>query len=488
MNRVLAIRLQPGGALAVLVRGGTPVVVEHARHITLDAADSPQARGEAIAAALSEWRLGKTPVVVAVPRSELSVQTYDLPPAPAEDLADLVHLQAQRDLPIADDGEGFDFLPLAGDEQHPYRVLTAGLLPAQWKALRDACDAAELNVTRIVPEPLGWLEYGRRVAHSHGIDAAALTVFAAVIGRQAVVWAAEGDALRLIRSIWLPEDDNRAADVAALGGELRRTLLALAQTPGGQHGTVKCVYIGSNADEIAGELGATLSKPVQAAPLDQLVRVTSEDRPIPLVELAPAAALAAAAADRRTPPVDLLHPRKRPAPPSRARTYVLAGAAAALLAAALGWKAYRNLQTPLEDAATARAEQQALKPILEKLAVDETKAAAIRHWLDESTSLLAELDQLGPYLRPEPFDSDKFKAEQDLVVTKLTLTNRQMTLDAVAKASDAILPAEGRLRSGNYRVDRGPVETNSKTMPGYAVSVSDTIQHAEAPAPAGGRP
>jgi hypothetical protein len=201
-----------------------------------------------------------------------------------------------------------------------------------------------------------------------------------------------------------------------------------------------------------------------------------------------AAALAAAAADRRTPPVDLLHPRKRPAPPSRARTYVLAGAAAALLAAALGWKAYRNLQTPLEDAATARAEQQALKPILEKLAVDETKAAAIRHWLDESTSLLAELDQLGPYLRPEPFDSDKFKAEQDLVVTKLTLTNRQMTLDAVAKASDAILPAEGRLRSGNYRVDRGPVETNSKTMPGYAVSVSDTIQHAEAPAPAGGRP
>jgi hypothetical protein len=276
------------------------------------------------------------------------------------------------------------------------------------------------------------------------------------------------------------------ADAAALGGELRRTLLSLAQSPNAAQGVVKCVYIGLNADEIAGELSATLFKPVQAAPLDQLVRITDGDHSVPLVDVAPAAALAAALADRRPAPVDLLHPRKRPAPPSRTRTYVLAGVAAALLVAALGWKGYRNLQIPLEDAAKARQEQQALKPTLEKLAVDETKAAAIRHWLDESTNLLTELDELGPYLRPETFESDKYKADQDLVVTKLTVTNRQMTLDAVAKASDAILPAESRLRSGNYRVDRGPVEATSKTLPGYSVSVSDTLQHGEAAAPAGG--
>jgi hypothetical protein len=100
----------------------------------------------------------------------------------------------------------------------------------------------------------------------------------------------------------------------------------------------------------------------------------------------------------------------------------------------------------------------------------------VRRWLNESANLLTELDRLGPLLRPEPLDSDKFKADQDLVVTKVTVANRQITLDAVAKSSDALLPAESRLRAGNYRVERGPVDTNSQAVPGYTVSVSHTVQ------------
>jgi uncharacterized membrane protein YccC len=193
-------------------------------------------------------------------------------------------------------------------------------------------------------------------------------------------------------------------------------------------------------------------------------------------EVAPLAGLASALADRRPVLVDLLHPRRRPAPPNRLRTFALAGAAAALLIALVAWKGYRNLQEPLEAAEAARVERDALAPALEKLAVDETKAAAVRRWLNESTNLLAELDRLGPLLRPEPLDSDKFKADQDLVVTKVTVANRQITLDAVAKSSDALLPAESRLRAGDYRVERGPVDTNSQAVPGYTVSVSDTVQ------------
>src|SRR3954471_22535584 len=251
MHRVVAIRLKANSALAVLAHGGGDhITVERVETIPLSESDSPKARGEAIAAALSEWRLNRLPVVISVLRSDLSVQTYDLPPAPAEDLPDLVHLQAQRDLPLSDDGEGFDFLPLAGDEVHPYRVLAVGLSPAQWSGIRETCDAAELKVERIVPEPLGWVEVGRRALARSDAAADALTVFATIIDRQAVVWATEGAALRLIRSIWLPEDDNSAADAAALGGELRRTLLSLAQSPAVQRGAVKCVYIGPNADEI----------------------------------------------------------------------------------------------------------------------------------------------------------------------------------------------------------------------------------------------
>jgi hypothetical protein len=476
MNRVLALRLQPNAALAVLVRSaGDAIEIEQAVQVELKASDDARSRGEAIAAGINGWRLNRVQTVVAVPRSELSVQTYDLPPVPAEDLPDLVHLQAQRDLTLSDDGLGFDFLPLTGDQEHPYRILAAGLTPAQWTNLRETCDAADLKIDRIVPEPLGWAELGFRIA-SVSAGAESMALLATIIERQAVVWAAEGQSLRLIRSVWLPEDDNAVADAAALGGELRRTLLSLAQSPGPHRASVKCFYIGSNAEEIAGELSATISKPVQAAPLESVIRCASVQSGAAMHEVAPLAGLAAALADRRPVLVDLLHPRRRPAPPNRLRTFALAGAAAALLIALVAWKGYRNLQEPLEAAEAARVERDALAPALEKLAVDETKAAAVRRWLNESANLLTELDRLGPLLRPEPLDSDKFKADQDLVVTKVTVANRQITLDAVAKSSDALLPAESRLRAGNYRVERGPVDTNSQAVPGYTVSVSHTVQ------------
>jgi hypothetical protein len=483
MTRVLAIKLQSGAALAMVVRPeGGRVVVEAARHIALVEGDDARTRGRAIAAGIADLRTGRMPTVLVVPRSELSWQNHELPPVPAEDLPDLVHLQAQRDLAIADDGEGFDFLPLSGDEEHPYKVIGVGLLPSQWKLLRETCDAADLKLDRIVPEPLGWPELGRLVASD---SAGALTVFAAIVERQATVWASEGDSLRLIRTVWLPEDETAAADAAALGGELRRTLLALAQSGAEQRPAVKCFYIGANADEIAGELGATLSKPVQAVPLERLVDASAVDFGATIVDLAPAAGIAAAVAAHRASPVDLLHPRRRPAPPSRRRTYVLAGAAAAALAALAAWQGYRNVQEPLEAAAEATATREALTPILEAYAQDEIKAAAVQGWLDSSVNLLTEFDYLAAQLRPEPLDSEKFKADEDVVLTKLVAANREITLDAAVKSNDAIPPIESRLRAADYSVARGAVEVKTEGgVPGYGVSVVGTIERLD-PAAAG---
>jgi hypothetical protein len=489
MSRALALKLQSDVAMAVIVRnGGGQIAVEVARRIALPEGNDANASGRAIAAALAEWHVGRLPTVVAVPRSELSVQTYDLPPAPAEDLPDLVHLQAQRDLPLSDDGEGFDYLPLAGNEDHTHRVMAAGLSPYAWKQLRETCDAADLTVQRVVPEPLGWPELGRRALEG-GDGADAHTVFAAIIERRAVVWASEDGALRLIRTVWLSDSDSAEDDVAVLAGELRRTLLSLAQSPDGRRTPIKCAYIGENAEQVAGELSATLSKPVQAASLQRVVDVSAATpAEAPLVEVAPLAALAASLAEHRAAPIDLLHPRRRPAPPSRARTYALAGAAAALLLALVAWKAYRNMQEPIEAAALARAQREALTPVMEELAGDETKAAAVRRWVDESTNFLTEFDYLSQHLRPEPLESDKFKAEQDMVLTKLTLAKRQLTLEGVVKTSEAYPLAESRLRAANYKVDRGPVEANSQAVPGYSVSVSDTVERVEPGAEAGGQP
>ena len=89
-------------------------------------------------------------------------------------------------------------------------------------------------------------------------------------------------------------------------------------------------------------------------------------------------------------------------------------------------------------------------------------------------------------LRPEPLSSEQFPADQDLVVTKLVLASRQLTFDASAKSTEAISPAERRLREGNYRVERGAVELKAEGVPGYGVSVSETIEKVEPAAPAEG--
>jgi hypothetical protein len=484
MSRVLGLKLLPSEAIALVVRsGGERLVIERAARIPLPTGEG-SARGKAIHSAIAAWKVGRPTAVVAVGRSELTLQNLDLPPMPADDLPDLVHLQAERDVQLSEDGHGFDFLTLAGDESHPYRVLGAGMAAPAWKQLLATIDGVDAKVSRVVPEPFGWVELGRRALGSRD---AAPGVFAAIIQRQAVVWASHGDSLRLIRTVWLPADDNAAADAAALGNELRRTLLALAQSHDSRDANPRCYYLGDNADEIAGELGATISKPVQASSLEKLIDVSTEAdigaAGLTLVELAPLAALAAAAGEGRAAPLDLLHPRRRPPAPSRARTYALAAAAALAGLAMLAWQGYRNLHEPLEIAAAADAERKAMAPTLEAYAADEAKAAAIRAWVSQSVNLLTEMNNLSQRLRPEPLASEKFSADQDLVVTKIVLASRQITFDAAAKSTDAIPPAERRLREGSYRVERGAVELKAEETPGYGVRVTETIERVEPAAP-----
>ncbi len=125
------------------------------------------------------------------------------------------------------------------------------------------------------------------------------------------------------------------------------------------------------------------------------------------------------------------------------------------------------------------------------LGKDEQQATAIQAWLDQSLNLLTELDYLGKQLRPQPLDSADFKVDQDLVVTKLAVTNRQLTLDAAARTSQALQPAEKRLRDAAYRVSRGAVDAQAKAVPGYTVSVSAVLERGGAAAvrgaPGGGR-
>jgi len=476
MSRALVIKLQSAAALAVVVRDAPGAVpIEAAVRVPLPPGEDATAQGHRLRQALSALAPGRAPVVVVIPRADLYWQSIDLPPCPADDLPDLVHLQAQRDLPLADDGSGFDFVPLEGDETHPHRVIGVGVSSTQLDRIRTLCDAADVKLTRLAPEPLGWLEISARVTAADLSSDYGACVFAAMVDRQAAVWATEEGALRLLRTIWLPAEADDEADADVLAGELRRTLIALAQHRT-ESAALGCVYCGAEADAFVPRLTRALGREVRGAPLESLVDAQAVAAAASAAELAPLAGLGVAAAHRRPLLANLVHPRRRPAPPTRRRTYVLAGLTAALLASVVGWQAYRQTAAPLEAASADDAQRAAMAPLLEKLGADEQRTAAIDAWLAQSLNVLTELDDLGRQLRPQPLDSDDFKVDEDLVVTKLTFLNRTLTLDAAARTSQALQPAEQRLRSAAYRVNRNAVDANAKAVPGYSVSASALLE------------
>jgi hypothetical protein len=478
MALAVVLKLQSHAATAVIVRGrGARITVDSVVRVSLEGVADPRAVGEKIAAALEGLGLGRAATTVAVPRTDLNWQNYDLPPAPAAEVPSLVHMQAQRDLALADDGVGFDYLSLHGNEEHPHHVLGVGLTPPQLDRIRQICTAADLKLERIVPEPFGWFELSRRIGHDDAGDSP-MTVYSAIAGLQAAAWAVEGDALRLVRTIWLSAEGDPQDDVAALAGELRRTLMSVAQLANAPASSLRCVYCGERADEVAGLLSAALSRPVRAVPLEQTVAVPSSEQAA-LAELTPLAVVGAVAAEGRPPAMDLLHPHRPPAPPSRRRTYILAGLAAASLVLLVAAMAYRRLQAPLAAAAADDAQREALADQLEAYAEDETQAAAIDGWLGESLNLLTELDHLSRQLRPQPLDAADFNADQDVVLTRLSLTLRQLALAAAVKSTEAVLPVETRLREGDYHAERGPMEPQTEGVPGYVVSVATVLERVD---------
>ncbi|HRZ36998.1 MAG TPA: pilus assembly protein PilM [Candidatus Paceibacterota bacterium] len=118
-----------GGFLEVVqaaLRGGEPRVIRHAA-VPLDR--SPDADSETgsvsapvFAAALARAGIRPGAVVMGVPRARVMLRTLDLPPAEREaEIAAMVHLRLQRDLPFGLDEALIDFRIL----QHPASLPTA---------------------------------------------------------------------------------------------------------------------------------------------------------------------------------------------------------------------------------------------------------------------------------------------------------------------------------------------------------------------------
>ncbi|MCL4193406.1 MAG: hypothetical protein KJZ87_16845 [Thermoguttaceae bacterium] len=453
MPRILAIEWSDVEARLVMASGrGGRVTLERAWRLDLrglpdDGGEAEAAIHERLAAALVAERLGKHDALVAVGRASVELRELTLPPAPDDELPDLARFQALREFNNLDDDSPLDFLPLDEDPEQPRRVLAAGMRSEVFGEIRATCAAVGLKPLRLALRPCAVASL--LVRSTGASDAVQLLVDLAAEEVELTILA--GRKVTFVRQTRLMADplvDESAH--AALAAEIRRTLAAAqSQSSSRRVESVALCGSGSRHTALAESLSQRVSLPVTA--FDPFAGVALGGTLARGLPEAPErfAALVGMLCDEFTdtaPAFDFLHPRQRPAPPSRRNVYVLAGLAAAMVVIAI--LVISRLQSS-ELLATVHRLQNESKALEKNLpaAVEATKAAAeVQAWVAAEVNWLEELNWL----------AEKFPPAQDAALVQLKLNANagrgEMTLDGLARNVEAVTRLDESLRDEEHRL------------------------------------
>lgn len=455
MAQILALEWDGSEArLVVASPRGERGVIEQAFAVPLRSPQTGEDQGEEevdvggrIAAALQAHGIGRLETLVAVGRASIELRQLSLPPAPDDELPELVRFQAMREFNQFDEDWLLDFVPLdEAPEEGPRSVLAAAIGPELVEQIQQTCESAGLTPQRLVLRPCAAASLLRRTPSDESrllidllADEADLTV---MIDRKVV----------FLRTTRLTADPLENADQPrALLAEIRRTIAAAEnQLRGKRIETITLCGSGEQhaalAASIERELGVPtrLFDPFEGLSLGQQLRGDLPDHP---GRFTPLLGMALAELERTGHAIDFLHPRRPPEPPTRRKTVVVAAVAAVLLVGSFfgyrGWER-KSLNREIKQLTNQS------KELEEKVAAakkDMAAAANFGRWTATDVGWLDELDKLAKAFPP---------AEQAML-TDLKFSQGQpkggmITLDGLAKDMDAIGAMETSLRKEFRRV------------------------------------
>lgn len=489
MSRILAIDWDRLEARALLVHvGATGSVVTGAWTASLSSPEGTflgaREIGARLATAIGGAASGNVTTLVGVGRDQVQMVLLSLPPAPSEELPDLVRFQAERELTSLGEDAALDYIPLSGDAATPHQVLAAALAGAGLEEVRDLCQAIGVEPERITLRATAAASFVARRLEA-GADDVSLVVNRLL--DEADLTVLVGDQVVLVRTVRLPDATEAAGRARALAGEIRRTIAAVRQQLGDRIvGRVILCGNASEADDAAG-LSTDLGLPVEVFDVADNAPPGLEKSgvsPGNLARFGAVLGMALGETDRRDPVVDFLHVRRRKERQKFTRQHLLAATAAAVTLLFLGvllWQRSASLSREISSLNNQTAE---LDARFQKQQLDSTidKAASIDQWLATDVNWLDELDRFSSTWRPEPLDAKEFPMADDAVVTQLTAyrppgnqsQGGRLAVQAVARNQSAVAKLEKRLRDDEHRVSTGGGKLDS-TVPGYGWSFGLTM-------------
>lgn len=457
MPRLLAIEWDNREArVAVAQTRGTALVVEDALSVPLSPREDAEgkvqpdpAAGSKVAAALAARQIRRADALVAVGRSGIELKRLGMPPAPDDELPDLVRFQALREFNSLGEDWPLDFLPLGGSASEPRSVLAAAIAPELLSQIQQACQAAGLRPAHLVLRACAGASLFLRSPESLHER---VRLLVDLLPEEADLTVLVDEHAVLLRTARLPGDVLATPEgQRALLAEIRRTLVAAQNQEG--IGRVEAVYLCGTRDSHLAiveriaqelELPARLFEPLAGLEHGPEVAHRLGDaagRFAPLLGM-----LANAAAGQRQP-IDFLHPRRPPQPQGQRKKYLTAAALVATIAVAAGLLAWQRLAALDEEIVHMAARSRSLDPIVAGGAEIERAVAEIRKWESGDIVWLDELREL----------STRFPEPKDAMLTQLRLSAHPdggvMHLEGLVREASVVDDLEKGLRDAAHRVE-----------------------------------
>ena len=457
--RLLALEWNDDEARLVVAESrGEGVTIEQAFAVSLkprqpDAEQAEVNVGERIAAALAARAVGRIDALVAVSRSDVEMRQFSLPPAPDEELPELVRFQAMREFGALEDDWPLDFVPLDGLPDQPRKVLAAAVDPQLVERMRQTCQTAGVKPRRMILRPGAAASL---LCRHRDTDDGKVRLLVDVLADEADLTVIVDRKAVFVRTARLSGDPLEVAEHArVLLAEIRRTMVAAQNQLGGRRiDSISVCGSGPRNTALAARIEKELLTPTSSFdPLSGLtlgreLRSAPPDRPD---RFAPLLGMVLDELDRTPHAIDFLNPRRPPRPVSQRKKYATAGLAVAFVVALLMlWDHLekRALEREIQDLTAQSASWD--EPIKRATKLGDA-ADEIGGWTDAEVAWLVELRRL----------SDKFPPAKQAMLTQLLMgpsshggeMRGEMRLEGLSQSAADIDAMEKALRDSYHGVE-----------------------------------
>jgi Tfp pilus assembly PilM family ATPase len=467
--------------VAVARTRGTELVLEQAFAVELapretTATTASQAGldtdlGPRLAAALAAHQVGRVETLLAVGRANIELRQLSLPPAPAEELPEMVRFQALRQFTTINEQWTIDFVVVDVGTSETCEVLTAAISPEMVSQIRGTCEAADLTAKRLVLRPFAAASLLRR---KRPLDEDTCSLMVDLLADEADLTVTLKNQVILTRTVRLAAGVDAAAQSRALFGEVRRTVAAARNQLRGRR-IERVILCGSGEEQVLLKeaIETELSYPVETFdPFDgirlsgslQAAHPTNPGRFAPLIGMLLDEAAGAQHA------IDFLHPRRKPQPPNRFRRFGLVAGLAATVVLAIAflvWNELAQLDAEIEE---LTAELKALDEPVKRARVRMADVARIEEFAQGDYVWLDEIQRL----------SQQLPSADQVVLTQMLFSVRspsggQLILDGNAKTPADLEQVQAALRESN-RVVLSKGGQEDPRQPVYRWQFKETVE------------